>query len=115
MPRVNPAVALNSPTGIVLALTAPTVDNDAIVNNGRRKLHVKNAAVGPINVTIKAPSAATTGGIPLSDKVVAVANGTEAEFGPWGPEWNQPTTGEVWVDYSAIASVTRQVREMPRV
>ncbi|HVK25057.1 MAG TPA: hypothetical protein VM677_27165 [Actinokineospora sp.] len=114
MPRVIPAVANNSAIGLVLALTAPTVDNDAILNNGRRVLHVKNAAGAPINVTIKAPAAATPGGIPLADKVVAVANGTEAEFGPWGPEWQQ-ADGYVWIDYSAVTSITRQVREMPRV
>lgn len=114
MARVIPAVAVNSPTGLVLALTAANADGDAIVNNGRRKLHVKNASAGSINVTVKRPATATPGGIPLADLVFPVAAGAEAEIGPWGPEWQQPT-GEVWIDYSAVATVTRQVREMPRV
>src|SRR5512138_816510 len=102
MARDTPAVAVNSPVGILIALTAVSANNDAIANNGRRTLHVKNASGGSINVTIKAPAAATVGGLPLADKVVAVANGVEWEFGPWGAEWNQPgTNNEVWVDYSA--------------
>lgn len=113
MPRVTPTVANNSPTGLTLALTAANVDGDAIVNNGRRVLHVKNASVGSINAIVKRPAAATAGGLPLTDLTIAVAAGAEAEIGPWGAEWQQPN-GEVWIDYSAVTSVTRQVREMPR-
>lgn len=114
MARDLPTVASNSPIGIVITLTANSANNDAIPNNGRRTLHVKNGSGGSINVTIKAPAAATVGGIPLSDKVVAVANSAEAEFGPWGAEWNQPD-GSVYIDYSSTTTVTRQVRERPVV
>lgn len=114
MARVIPTVAVNAPTGLVLALTAANADGDAIVNNGRRKLHVKNASAGSINVTVLRPVAATPGGIPLANLVYPIAAGAEAEIGPWGSEWQQPN-GEIWIDYSAVVTVTRQVREMPRV
>lgn len=114
MARDIPVVAINSPVGIALALTAVSANNDQIANNGRRTIHVKNGGAGSTNVTIKAPAAATVGGIPMADKIVAVAPAAEFEFGPWGPEWNQPD-GNVYIDYSVITTVTRQVRERPVV
>ncbi|MGH3858243.1 hypothetical protein [Actinokineospora sp.] len=114
MARVIPTVAANSATGLVLALAAANADGDAVVNNGRKILHVKNGSASSINVTVLRPVAATPGGIPLANLVYAIAAGAEAEIGPWGSEWHQPN-GEVWIDYSAVTTVTRQVREMPRV
>jgi hypothetical protein len=114
MARDVPTVAVNSPIGVLVALTANSANNDAITNNGRRVLHVKNASGGSINVTIKAPAAATAGGLPLADKVVPLATGAEEEFGPWGAEWTQ-ADGCVYIDYSSTTSVTRQVFERPVV
>jgi hypothetical protein len=114
MARDIPAIQQNAAIGITPVYTAVSVNNDQIVNNARRVLVVKNGGAGSLNVTIKAPMAATVGGIPLADKVVPVVAGAEGHFGPWGAEWNQPD-GNVYIDYSVITSVTRGVFERPVV
>lgn len=114
MPRDLPAVQQLTVAGLAAAYTAVSANNDAIVNNGRRIVHVKNGGGAPINVT--EPIGQLVNGQAVASHVVAVAAGADRFFGPWPQSYNQPDgTGQVHVDYSATASVTRAVLEMPVV
>jgi hypothetical protein len=79
-----------------------------IANNGNVIVQVKNASGSPINVTIAS--------VPDSDgrtrgtgDVTAVADGKTATFGPFRPDlFNQSGAdlGRIYIDYSAVGSVT---------
>lgn len=114
MARDLPTAQAFTTAGLLASYTAVTANNDAIVNNGRRVLHVKNGSGGSINVT-EIINQTVDGQSPAS-KVVAIAAGAEKFFGPWPASYNS-TDGlnQVYVDYSATASVTRAVLELPVV
>ncbi len=114
MARDLPAVQAFTTGGLLATYTAVSANNDAIVNNGRRVVHVKNGSVGSINVTENIGQ--TIDGQTAAAKVVAIAAGADKFFGPWPQAYNQPDgSSQVWIDYSATASVTRAVLELPVV
>jgi hypothetical protein len=92
------------------ALTAPTVDGD-VIDVGKVRLWVMNGSGGSINVTVQTP--ATVRGLDVSELVVAVAAGQTALLGPFPKDVFGRTSGadqgRAYVDYSAVASVTRAV------
>jgi hypothetical protein len=112
MPRDVPAVQPLTSAGLLATYTAPTANNDQIANNGRRFLHVKNGSGAPINVTENIGG--LVDGQAATARVVAIAAAAEKFFGPWPASVNQ-SDGNVYIDYSAFASVTRAVLEMPAV
>lgn len=96
---------------VVLAGLAPAyVAGDAVnqhefANDGKVFLHVKNAGVASINVTVKA--AVTHGGFTLTDKVVAVPATTgDKMIGPFDPAVCNQSGGLVNIDLSDATSVT---------
>lgn len=98
-------------TGLLPALTAPTVDGD-VIDADQVGLWVNNASGASINVTIQTP--ATQDGLDLAELVVPVAAGAQRIIGGFpSRSFARPTgqvdAGKVYVDYSAIASVTRAV------
>lgn len=114
MARDLPAAQSFTTAGLLATYTAVTANNDAVVNNGRRVVHVKNGSGGSINVTENIGQ--TVDGQTAAPKVVAIAAGAEKFFGPWPSSYNQPDgSNQVFVDYSATASVTRAVLELPVV
>lgn len=114
MPRDLPAVQQLSTAGLAAVYTAVTANNDAIVNNGRRFVHVKNGGAGSLNVTEN--FGPTIDGQTVAAKVVAMPAGTDRFFGPWPATYNQTDgTGQVYLDYSVITSVTRAALELPVV
>lgn len=114
MPRDLPAVQQFTTAGLLATYTAVTANNDAVVNNGRRVAHVKNGSGGSINVTETISS--TVDGSAVATKVIAVAAGAEKFFGPWPASYNTlDGLNQVYLDYSATASVTRAVLELPVV
>lgn len=114
MPRDLPAVQQLTAAGLAATYSAVTANNDAVVNTGRRFVHVKNGGGAPINVTEYLGQ--TVDGQAVASRVVAVANGADKFFGPWPQSYNQPDgTAQVYLDYSATASVTRAVLELPVV
>jgi hypothetical protein len=114
MARDLPAVQQLTTGGLLATYTAVSANNDAVVNNGRRFVHVKNASGGSINVTENFGS--TIDGQAVAAKVVAIAAGADKFFGPWPASYNQTDgSNQVWIDYSATASVTRAVLELPAV
>lgn len=90
-------------TGLADTYAAANVDGNSFDNDGNTFLHVKNAGVGSITVTIQTPG--TVDDLAVSDRTVTVANGAEKMIGPFPPGiYNQ--SGEVYVDYSGVTSVT---------
>lgn len=101
--------AVNAQTQPSAVIAPWTVDNangeQFAYAGGRNKLIVNNASGSPVNVTVRA----TTGsklidGTSVADKVVAVAAGTLVVINEASTE--QQADGNVYVDYSASASVT---------
>ncbi|MFI6160392.1 hypothetical protein ACIA59_10630 [Micromonospora haikouensis] len=98
-------------TGLNPALTAPPADGD-IVDCGRVALMVTNGSGSPITVTVEATAAQD--GLDVADLVVSVpASGTRL-IGPlpartFGQPYDSADAGRAFVDYSAVASVTRAV------
>jgi hypothetical protein len=90
-------------TGLTHSLAAANVDGNSFANDGNTYLHVKNAGVGSVTVTIQTPG--TVDDLTVSDRTVTVGAGAEKLIGPLAPGiYNQ--SGEVYVDYSGVTSVT---------
>lgn len=104
------ALALQYPTsdGLNPTYSAANADGHSLVNDGRTVLIVKNASAGSINVTAQTPG--TVDGLAVADKVVAVPAGGERHFKYDPRHYNRPAGGTdpdmVWIDFSAVASVT---------
>jgi hypothetical protein len=108
MARSALAVQAAVPAGIVPAYTAADAAGHKFPNDGRTVLHVKNAAVAPINVTFLVPG--TVDGLAVASRVVAVANASEKIIGPLLPAVYNNTSGadegQLYVDFSAVVTVT---------
>lgn len=90
-------------TGIVPSYAAANVDGNSFANDGNTFHHVKNGSGSSINVTYQTPG--TVDDLAVTDRVVAVAAGAEKMIGPFPPGiYNQ--SGEVYVDYSAVTTIT---------
>jgi hypothetical protein len=96
--------------GVTPTLTAITANND-VIDAGAVILEVSNGGGSSINVTVNSPL--TCDGLTVGPLVVAVAAGATKRIGPFPPatfaRTIAPDVGRVYVDYSAITSVTRAV------
>lgn len=96
--------------GLTPNLTAPTIDGD-VVDVGRCFLHVENGGGAPITVTVQTPG--SIDGLALEDRSVQVAAGSFKQIPLTLAVYRQPVgsadAGRAYVDYSAVASVTRAV------
>lgn len=115
--QTSQAWGLN-PGGVAPNYTAPAVSpNGDVIDAGKVMLLVKNGSGASINVTVTAT--ATVTGLLVSNLVVPVAAAAEEIIGPFPAKtFGQPAganqsggndQGRVYVDYSAVASVTRAV------
>jgi hypothetical protein len=100
-----------SPTSasVVPTYTAAAVAGNKFYNDGRTMLIVKNGSGAPITVTITTPNSAD--GNTIADKTFTVAATTGEKWWKGDPQfYNQPDgatdAGEVYVDYSAVTTVT---------
>ena len=86
-------------------LVAANAGGDDFVNQGKTFLHVNNADLSGITVTITGQR-----DLPLdtsATKTIAVAASTEMLIGPFPVgNYNRETDESVEVDYSAVANVT---------
>lgn len=103
MPRTSLAIQAPSSGGLTPNYSAANVDGHSIVNNGQVMMIVKNASAAAINVTAQTPG--IVDGLALPDKVVSVAAGGERHF-RWDPGPYNQADGTVYVDFSAVTSVT---------
>ena len=85
---------------------AANVDGNSIPNpSGSAWIEILNGSASPINVTVQTSKAYK--GRAVADDVVAVAAGaTKRIGGNWDPEVYNQTDGSVYVDYSAVTTVT---------
>jgi hypothetical protein len=109
MARTARAVAAIVSAGALNNLTAVDSANGETMpySSGRAFLEVLNGSGGSINVTIR--SAVSVDGQPTTnnDRVVAVAAAARKRIGLQGSAFLQ-ADGNVYVDYSASASVTAE-------
>jgi hypothetical protein len=120
MSRVSVTTQLIPYAGLLPVMTAPTVAND-VVDGGRTALHVINGGGASITVTVVTPGV-VDGDLPITDRVVTVPVGTTPTIIPLSsPNYRQTAAsvdvtvpvnadvGRCYVNYSAVASVTRAV------
>ena len=94
-------------TGLKETLEAANTDGNKFANDGMMFVHVKNGAGAPINVTIQTPG--TVDGLAIAEQVVAVTNAEERLIGPFPPGIYNQSDGYVYVDYSAVTTITVSV------
>lgn len=105
MARTALAVQQISRAGITPSYSAANADGHSVLNSGKEFLHVKNGSGSSINVTVQTPG--TVDGQAIADRVVAVGAGAEKMIGPFPPDtYNQPGTNTLYVDFSAVTTVT---------
>lgn len=96
--------------GLDPVLSAPVADGD-IVDVGRNFLYVDNGSVAPITVTVQTPGGVAD--LALEDRTVAVPAGEFRLIPLTMAAYKRPVggtdAGRAWVDYSAVADVTRAV------
>lgn len=108
-PRIVVAAQKIVASGLLPVLTAPTVDGDVIPVGSNLAMMVTNASGVSINVTAQTP--AKVDGLDVAEQIVPVAAGTTKLIGPF-PSTTYgrtvaPDIGKAYIDYSAIAGVTR--------
>ena len=92
-------------TGLNPTYTSANADGHSVVNDGKKTfVHVKNGSASSINVTIQTPN--TVDDLTVSDRVVAVPAGAERLIGPFPVETYSQSDGAVYVDFSAVTTVT---------
>ena len=106
MARTTLAVQQIERSGLAPAYSAANVDGHAVPNNGVTFIQVKNVSGSPVTVTIQLPQ--TVDGQTVPNKTVSVPATTgDRMIGPFTPAlYNQPNTDQVYVDFSAVTSVT---------
>lgn len=108
MSRTALTVQVISRSGLAPSFAAANTDGHAVPNDGRMFVHVKNASGSAVTVTIQTPG--TVDGMAVADRTVSVAATTgERMIGPFPPsQYNQiaADVGSIYVDFSAVASVS---------
>jgi hypothetical protein len=91
--------------GLTPVFSTVTSEGVSVANDGRMVLEVKNTSASSVNVTVQTPG--SIDGLAIADLVVAVpATNGDKIIGPFQPGiYNQPD-GTIYVDFSAVASVT---------
>jgi hypothetical protein len=104
MARTNLAVQQIVVAGLLPTYSTANADGHSVVNNGNVFLHVKNASGSSVNVTVETP--AKVGGLDVAEDVVTVGASSEKMIGPFDPSVFNQSGGLLYVDFSAVASVT---------
>lgn len=92
--------------GLEATYTAANADGNKFSNTDRTLFHVKNASVGDVTLTFNTPG--TVDGLAVTERTVVCSAGEERFWRGQPSIYNQPTTdaGMVYVDYSAVVTVT---------
>lgn len=94
-------------TGVILPYASAHVDGNMFANDGNVAVHIKNASGAPVTATFQTP--AKVGGVDVAELAVSVPAGSDRLVGPFATGVFNQSTGEVYVDFSAQASVTLAV------
>lgn len=111
MARTAITAQVATPAGLAPAFEPANVDGNSFVLRQSRALRVKNGSGASVNVTIPTPG--TVDGLAIADRVVAVAAGADMLIGLGRGDVYRQTDGSVYVDYSAVTSVTVAVIDVP--
>lgn len=114
MARVTVAAEALPRAGLVPTMSAPVADGDSVPWGSRYVLVVDNADVSGITVTVQTPK--TVDGLAVAENAIAVAAGNRAYIPLDAESFRRATgadIGRVYVDYSAVANVTRAVLQVP--
>lgn len=110
MARTNVITQAMALPGLDPVLTEPVADGD-VVDVGRCFLYVDNGGVVSITVTVQTPGGVED--LALEDREVTVPAGEFRLVPLTMPAYKRPVggtdAGRAWVDYSAVADVTRAV------
>ena len=104
MARTVLAVQQVARTGLTPSFSAANVDGHNVANDGKVVLEVKNGSGAPINVTFQTPG--SVDGNAIADLVVAVPAGGDKICGPFPPGIYNQADGTMYVDFSAVTTVT---------
>jgi hypothetical protein len=111
MPRTSPTTQAVNAVGATLTMGTPDALGDIVEVGDAIMLIVRNGSGSSINVTLQTP--ATYEGLAVAENVQAVAAGAIAAFRLPARLYGRPGSGadpgKAYVDYSAVATVTRAV------
>ena len=91
-------------SGIVPSAAAANVDGNSFDNDGAVFFHAINGSGGDLTLTFQTP--AQVAGEPITERAVVVSAGAEEFIGPFNTSVFNQSTGEVYVDYSGVGSLT---------
>jgi hypothetical protein len=104
MPRSALSIQQPSLAGLDLVAGSANVDGHAVPGTADVLVKVINGSAAPITVSI--PPTETFDGLTLSNGGGPVPAGATRYFGPFRARLFNQTDGTVWINYSAVASVT---------
>ena len=90
--------------GLSPSYTAAIADGHSFANNGRVFAHIKNGDAAEKTITIQTPG--TVDGLAVADRTVTIPASEERMIGPFAPAQYNQGNGTVYLDYSAVTSVT---------
>lgn len=103
--------------GLLASYASCAGGGDAVDNDGKTFLHVKNGSVGSITVTVTAqvPTKLTDGFGTLTRSNIAVAIGAGAEkfLGPFPVRAFNDANGRLAITYSGVTSLTIAAVRLP--
>lgn len=117
MAREAVAVQSASRAGLAANYTAAVADGHMFANDGRRTfLHVKNTDASSRVLTFQIPRKIDNQSVANSGRQVTINATSELFLGPFpAHDYNQPSDGRVWLDYSATPGVSIAVVQLPEV
>ncbi|HRF46994.1 MAG TPA: hypothetical protein PLC98_05145 [Anaerolineales bacterium] len=98
-------------TGLAPSYVAAAGGGDAIPNDGRTMLHIKNG--GGSSITLTVVTQATVLGNAVADDAIAVPNGGERMVGPFPPSIYNDVNQLVQLTYSGVTTVTVAAIRVP--
>lgn len=105
-----------SDVGAVSPFGAANVDGGIMPPNA--VLVISNGSGGSVTITVETPAGAgVPSGLNLSDRTIAVPAGQSGAIGPFHPTFyarpSAPDAGQVYVNYSAVTSVSVLAVQIP--
>jgi len=104
MARTSLTVQTITRTGLAMSTEAANATGEQILNGGKEFIYVANGGGAPITVTVQTPR--TVDGLAVAELEVTIADGADAFIGPFPTGTFNQTGDLVYIDFSAVTSVT---------
>lgn len=101
--RTALAIQQVSRSGLTPAYAAANVDGHSLPNGGSEFVHVKTGGTA-CTVTVQTPG--NVDGQAVADRTIVIGTTSERMIGPFPPSIYNQGASEVFLDFSAVASVT---------